>query len=216
MVFGFSTKNSKEFSSLTEQDIRNKLYGSAVAAPADTNRKPVKKQKENNNKIFLQESAGGQDSLKMRDELALLRSELEQTRKRLKKLKKVNAKKIRLAFIYVIISFLVIFFLSFAIIKIFSYGPAKAIPVKAVSPEIARYTAQIAVFDKIADAQKLQTGLDVKGYKPFIHKSSFASGKDRFTIYAGAFQDKISAQKLIDTLKAQEGISDAFISNMPE
>jgi hypothetical protein len=216
MVFSFSPKDRKEFSLLTEQDIRNKLYGSAVGTCADTARRPVKKHKDNNNKILLQESTDGQDLFKIRDELALLRSELEQARKRLKKLKNINAKKIRLAFIYVIISFLVVYFMYFAVKKIFSYNPAKAIPAKTAVPVIARQAVQIAVFDKLADAQRLQSGLKAKGYSPFIHKSSFLSGKDKFTVYMGAFQDKASAQNLIDTLKAQEGIKDAFISNMPE
>jgi hypothetical protein len=218
MVFGFSAKERKGVSSLTEQDIRNRLYGSAVGTCVDTTGRPDKRQKEDNNKVLFEGSAESQDSLKIRDELTSLRAELEQAKKRLKRLRNVNTKQIRLVFIYIILGFSVVLFMLFAVNKISSMNnnTARTNTAKADSAGIARYAVQIAVFDKLTDAKRLQTGLEARGYRPFIHKSSFASGKDKFTIYAGAFQDRTAAQNLVDTLKTQENIKDAFISNVPE
>jgi hypothetical protein len=216
MFFGFSAKERKGVSSLTEQDIRNRLYGSAVGTCVDTTGRPDKRQKEDNNKVLFEGSAESQDSLKIRDELTSLRAELEQAKKRLKRLRNVNTKKIRLVLIYIILGLVAVLIALFAAHKISSINTAGANTAKTAYAGIARYAVQIAVFDKLTDAKRLQTGLEARGYRPFIHKSSFASGKDKFTIYAGAFQDRTAAQNLVDTLKTQENIKDAFISNVPE
>jgi hypothetical protein len=216
MGFAGNFKEKKEFAPLSEQDIRNKLYGSAVGVCADTFDKPSKAQRHYNEKKSSQLSAKSQEMFKIQDELDLLRSELAQAKKKFNKLKWLNAKKIRLIAIYTVISFALIFFLFITIRKFFSYTQKTVAAQDSAVSHAGRHTVQVAVFERLSDAERFKAGLDNKGYNLFIHKASFSSGKDKFTVYAGTFDDRLSAQGLIDRLKAQEAIKDAFVVNMPQ
>ena len=216
MAFGFNVKKRAALNSLSEEDIRNRLYGSAVGVTADVLGGNLKK-KQKSIQIEIPEADKEQDvdRSKISGELATLRVELEQARRRLDRIKGVNAKKLRL----IIVSFIVVFLFVLLAVgltkKIFSHREISRPQVKTLAGKM-NYTVQVAVSAKLADAENLRSDLEAKGYKPFIHKSSYGSGKDKFTIYVGSFKDKKPAQKITERLKSKEGIKDSFIVNMPK
>jgi len=215
MVFSFKVKKRPGLNSLSEEDIRNRLYGSAVGISTDTLGKSFsKKQKSIQREISEADKEHAQDRSKICSELAALRVELEQAKRRLNRIKGVNAKKIRLIIISSIVVFLFILLTAIVTRKIFSHRISQ--PQTEVSSGKMSYTVQVAVSGKLADAENLKSGLEAKGYKPFIHKSFYASGKDKFTIYAGSFNDKKSAKETTERLNVREGIKDSFIVNMPK
>jgi len=216
MAFGYNLKEKREFTPLTEEDIRGRLYGSAVGVSTDVFNKPSRDKKEFNRKPSLSGKDNRDDMSKIRNELTALKSELEQAKRRLKKIKGISAKRLQAIFIYIIILFVVLLSLIFMLRNIsFSRPKVKSANI-TVSTSKARYTVQVAVSERLADAEKFKLNLEAKGYKPFIRKSSFASGKDRFTIYAGEFKDKESATALADILRSKEGIKDSFVLNVPK
>jgi len=216
MAFGFNLKEKREFAPLTEEGIRSRLYGSAVGVSAYAFDKPSREKKEFDRKPSLSVKDNSDDMSKIRNELTALKSELEQAKRRLEKIKGISAKRLQAIFIYIIILFVVLFSLIFILRKIsFSRPKVKSANI-TVSTSKARYTVQVAVSERLADAEKFKFNLEAKGYKPFIRKSSFASGKDRFTIYAGEFNDKESAVALVNILRSKEGIKDSFVLNVPK
>lgn len=216
MVFGFNIKEKREFAPLTEEDIRSRLYGSAVGVSADAFDKPSRNKKKSERKAPVLLKGGSDDMFKIHDELTSLRLELEQAKRTLKKIKRVSVKRLQVIFIYIIICFAALFALIFVLRNVsFSRSKARSADI-AVSTSKTRYTVQVAVSERRADAEKFRANLEAKGYKPFIRKSSFASGKDRFIIYAGEFNDKESAGVLVNNLRSKEGIKDSFVLNMPK
>ncbi len=214
MGFSFMTKKKTALNSLSEEDIRNRLYGSAVGISTDALEKLPKKEKSAQKEVSEADKKYDLDRSKICNDLAALRAELVQAKKRLDRLKGVNAKKTRLIIISSIVIFLFILLIAVATRKIFSHRISQ--PQVKVSAKKMSYAVQVAVSGKSTDAENLKSGLEAKGYKPFIHKSLYTSGKDKFTIYAGTFNDKKSAKEIMERLKKREGIKDSFITNMPE
>lgn len=216
MVFGFNIKEKREFAPLTEEDIRSRLYGSAVGVSADAFDKPSRDKKNSDRKAPLPLKGSSDDMFKIYDELTSLRLELEQAKRTLKKIKGVSVKRLQVIFIYIIICFAALFALIFILRNVsFSRSKAQSADI-AISTSKTRYTVQVAVSERLADAEKFRANLEAKGYKPFIRKSSFASGKGNFIIYAGEFNDKESAGVLVNNLRSKEGIKDSFVLNMPK
>jgi hypothetical protein len=207
-------KKKPVLNSLSEEDIRNRLYGSAVGVSSDALGKFTKKEKSVQREVSEADKEHDLDRSKICSELAILRSELIQAKRRLDRIKGVNAKKIRLIIISSVVVFLFILLTAVLFRKIFSYRISR--PQAGVSVGKMSYTVQVAVSGKPADAENLKSDLEDKGYKPFIHKSLYTSGKDKFTIYAGSFNDRKSAKETMERLKEREGIKDSFIVNMPE
>ena len=215
MIFGLK-KEKKDFFPLTEDDIRSRLYGSAVGVSADTFNKPLKGKKDSQITSPLPLCGGDDETFRIHNELASLRSELERAKKRLKKIKGINAKRFQSVSIYAFIFFAVLSSLAL-IWRNISLGRPQARLVDAdISASVMSYTVQVAVSERIDDAERFKMKLENKGYKPFILKSSSASGKDRFIIYAGEFNDRESASGLMNDLQSKEGIKDSFVVNMPK
>lgn len=217
MAFGFKNRDKQPYRALTEDDIRNRLYGSAVGITVDAvDAPPPKKGRgaQTKTKAQSQKRESSDEKAKIRDELQLLRKELEQTKRKLYRMRGLKAKKIRLLVISSVIFFILAVLVIVALQRIFhSSEPA---PKPSAARQATRYSIQVAVSDNIAAAKKFSEDLESKGYKTFIHKSQFKSGKDKFTIYTGAFADKGSALKLLNKLKTKEGIRDSYITNMPK
>lgn len=214
MAFNFKVKRRPVLNSLSEEDIRNRLYGSAVGISIDALERSPKRQKGIQREASEAGKEHTQDRSKICGELAALRVELEQAKRRLDRIKGVNAKKIRLIIISSIVVFLFILLTAIAARKIFSHRISQ--PQAGVSAGGMSYAVQVAVSGKLIDAENFKSALGAKGYSLFIRKSFYASGKDKFTIYAGSFNDKKSARKTMERLKAREGIRDSFIINMPK
>lgn len=216
MGFSFNAKEKREFVPLTEEDIRSRLYGSAVGVSVDAFDKPQRDKKSSNKKTPLPLKGSGDDLPKIHDELAILRSELEQAKRRLKKIKGINTKRLQIIFMYIIIFFAILLSLIFILRNASFFMPKARSADVAAATSKSLYTVQVAVSERLAEAEKFKANLKAKGYKPFIRKSNFASGKDRFTIYAGEFNDKESANALMNNLRSKEGIQDSFVVNMPK
>lgn len=214
MVFNFNTRKQPVSNSLSEEDIRNRLYGSAVGISTDVLEKLPKKQKVAQEEIFESDKEFGQDRSKITGELATLKIELEQARRRLDRMKGVNTKKMRLIIISSVVLLLFILLTAAMTRKIFSYKTSQSKATTSVAK--MSYAVQVAVSANLADAENLTSDLDAKGYKSFIQKSSYTSGKDKFIIYAGGFKDKKSAMETMARLKAREGLKDSFVINMPK
>jgi len=214
MVFNFNTRKRPALNSLSEEDIRNRLYGSAVGISTDVLERLPKKQKVAQEEIFESDKEFGQDRSKISGELAALKIELEQARRRLDRMKGVNTKKMRLVIISSVVLLLFILLTAVMTRKIFSHKTSQ--PKTPALAANMSYAVQVAVSGKLSDAENLKSDLDAKGYKPFIQKSSYTSGKDKFTIYAGSFNNKKSAKETMERLKTREGVKDSFIVNMPK
>jgi hypothetical protein len=216
MLFGFDIREKKGLAPLTEEAIRSRLYGSAVGISVDTPDRPSRDKKIARRRPASSAEGIGDDMPKIHDELAVLRSELEQAKRRLKKIKGINTKRLRSISVYAIIFFMISLSLIFVLINVFFLRPKGQLSNRVVSVPKAVYTVQVAVSERLADAENFKAGLEAKGYKPFIHKSTFVSGKDKFTIYAGEFNDKGSAGVLMNSLRSEEGMKDSFVINMPK
>jgi hypothetical protein len=215
MIFG-PKKEKRDFFPLTEDDIRSRLYGSAVGVSADTFDRPVKGKKDSEKASPLLVSSADDETARIHHELTSLRLELEQAKKRLKKIKGINTKRLQIVLIYVCIFFAVLSSLALILRNISSGRPQAFSSDAGVLASVTRYTVQVAVSERIDDAEKFKMNLENRGYKPFILKSSSASGKDRFIIYAGEFNDRKSASGLMNDLQSKEGIKDSFVVNMPK
>jgi len=219
MAFNFMSRKAPALNALTEEDIRNRLYGSAVGISTDALGGFSRKQKSIQKEILDSDKEPDRDRSKISGELAELKLELEQARRRLDRMKGVSAKKIRLIIISAIVAFLIILLAAMATRKIFynkDRQPKPKARVAARNTGKINYAVQVAVSAKLSDAQNLKSDLKAKGYKPFINKSSYSSGKDKFTIYAGSFNDKKSANDIAQKLKKREGIKDSFVVNVPK
>ena len=220
MAFNFKSRKSPVLNALTEEDIRNRLYGSAVGISTDALGGALsKKQKSIQKEILDSDKESDRDRSKICGELAELRVELQQAKRRLDRMKGISAKKIRLIIISSVIAFFIILLAATVTRKIFynkARQPKPKVRVTARNIGKVNYAVQVAVSAKLADAEKLRSDLDAKGYKPFVQKSSYSSGKDKFTIYAGSFADKKAASDLAQRLKKREGIKDSFVVNMPK
>ena len=219
MAFNFMSRKAPVLNALTEEDIRNRLYGSAVGISTDALGGFSRKQKSIQKEILDSDKEPDRDRSKISGELAELKLELEQARRRLDRMKGVSAKKIRLIIISAIVAFLIILLAAMATRKIFynkDRQPKPKARVAARNTGKINYAVQVAVSAKLSDAQNLKSDLKAKGYKPFINKSSYSSGKDKFTIYVGSFNDKKSANDIAQRLKKREGIKDSFVVNIPK
>jgi len=219
MAFNFMSRKAPVLNALTEEDIRNRLYGSAVGISTDALGGFSRKQKSIQKEILDSDKEPDRDRSKISGELAELKLELEQARRRLDRMKGVSAKKIRLIIISAIVAFLIILLAAMVTRKIFynkDRQPKPKARVAARNTGKINYAVQVAVSAKLSDAQNLESDLKAKGYKPFIKKSSYSSGKDKFTIYAGSFNDKKSANDIAQRLKKREGIKDSFVVNVPK
>ena len=75
-----------------------------------------------------------------------------------------------------------------------------------------RYSIQVAVSPNQAGAEKFVSNLKANGFDAFMRKSKSSSGRVRYVIYVGNFNDKNSASKTLDKLIKREGIEDSFIT----
>jgi hypothetical protein len=217
MIFSFNAKEKRASSPLTEEDIRSRLYGSAVGVSADAFDKPLKVKKPAEQKApSPAKDDNADEAIKIYNELASLRSELEQAKRRLKKIKGISAQRIRIILIYLLISFAALFSLTLILKNTFFTAPKARSAGADVSASGMRYTVQAAVSERLDDAEKFKANLEAKGYNPFIRKSSSSAGRDRFIIYAGEFREKESAGSLVNDLRLKENIKDSFVVNMPE
>ena len=119
MVFGFKAKERMATHPLTEEEIRNRLYGSAVGISADAQERILAKRPgANYAKSLSQEQESEDGSSKIKEELQALKRELNQTKKRLKKQKGLQAKKMGLlALSLTIFLILIMYFFIFLKLK---------------------------------------------------------------------------------------------------
>lgn len=214
MIFGSRDKQDKPTPhTLTEADIRNRLYGSAVGILVDTQEQLSKKRKDREEKTALIKKQPKDERNKIQKELELLKKELEQTRRKLNRIRTLRTKKIRLLAVYLTI-FLIAAALTAIAIKQLIFAPKIATRTVTVVPGI--YSIQIAVYGNAADAERFSSDLNSKGYETFIQESYFKSGKGKFIVYAGRFKDKGSASRILTMLKTKEGLRDCFITSVPE
>ena len=213
MVFGFNNKKDS-LRTLSEDDIRNKLYGSAVGAESGIRSQEQKKASKH---AYQQASPIVQETnneqFKIRADLASLRKELEQTKRKLNRMRGVKAKKIRLLIIS-LVAIVIAVAITTAIIK--RIGKARPSQTLSTTQGLSGYTIQVATSDSSDDARRFASRLVKKGYKTFIHKGKFASGKDKFVIYVGRFNTADSASPTLKSLKSKESIGDSFVTRIPE
>ncbi|MDP8234527.1 MAG: SPOR domain-containing protein [Candidatus Saelkia tenebricola] len=216
MAFGFK-KEKTSISPLSEQDIRNRLYGSAVAVTSHVEEKTHKRSRPTENKSVSVNKEYNQERFNINKELTQLRLELAQAKRKLDRIHGVNTKKIRLLIIGCVALFIFISITTLIFKKITSFKPRSSVvsSVSSVVPS-GSYAIQVAVLESVKDAESFNSDMLLKGYKSFIYKSRFGSGKEKFIIYIGNFKDKKDASKLLDRLKTKEGIEDSFVSNMPK
>ncbi|MFH1867667.1 MAG: SPOR domain-containing protein [Candidatus Omnitrophota bacterium] len=204
--------------SLTEEDIRKRLYGSAVGIVSAEKEKPRKKHIINHDKVTPVPGKINDEQSKVNEELAKLKRELVETRKKLKRMRGVKTKRIRLLAIFFVV-FILGLTLTAAIIRtIMHIKPGiPQVPAAQVSAgtSSSAYAIQVATYENLQPAEKFVSTLKAKGYKPFIYKTQYISGKDKFIVYAGRFRDKKEASNVLNRLKAEEGIEDSFIVNSP-
>lgn len=216
MAFGFK-KEKTSINPLSEQDIRNRLYGSAVAVTSHVKEKTHKRSRSTENNSVSVDKEYDQERSNINKELTQLRLELETAKRKLDRVHGVNTKKIRLLIIGCVALFIFIS-LTTLIFKKITSSKFRTTTVSSVSSVVpsGSYTIQVAVVDNALAAERFNSDMIAKGYKSFIHKSRFGSGKEKFIIYVGNFKSKKDASKLLDKLKIKEGIEDSFVSNMPK
>jgi hypothetical protein len=214
VVFGFKSKNKNGFNALSEEDIRNRLYGSAVGTSLDTKDKPKRSKNEHPKETVPVNRHQEYEKAKIQAELNLLRRELEQTKRRLVRMRGVKAKKIRLLALALLVLLVASLITTFAVRKIF-FSKVSAVQ---SSPKASKgnYSIQVAVYQDLADAERFSSGLNSKGYLSFIHKSYYTSGKEKFVVYVGSFKDKRSAEGMLNKLRIKEDITDSYIAPMPK
>jgi len=216
MAFSFKSKNNGPLHNLSEEDIRSKLYGSAVAAVPDIHDKPQPKKKQEPQAPSDDNLKEGLEAARIRHDLESLRQELEQTKRKLKRMQGVKAKKIRLIFTASIVGIVVVVFTVLTMRFIFRPREASQSVSTAPIAKSAGYTIQVAVSADFEEAKKYIANLKSKGYKAFMHKSKYKSGKDKFIICVGGFKTAKSADGVLKSLKEKEGISDSFVISMPK
>jgi len=213
MVFDAKNKKDKPaMRALTEEDIKNRLYGSGVGISVSHQQEepaPSKKHRGNESKTAFQGRKLEDERVKIQKELHLLRKDLEQTKRKLERMRGLKAKKIRLLVIS-LLSFFVILCIGIVSLRFVSrsnVSAPKRLPAAEISSSSSEeYSIQAAVYGNGVDAQKFNTDLSSKGYKTFIKESSFKSGKPKFIVYIGGLKDKSAALDVLKQLKAEEGI----------
>lgn len=213
MAFSFRPRKRAELYSLSEEDIRSRLYGSAVGIATDSDDN-ARHRKSADKSLPEADKDNGSDRTKIFGELASLKTELEQAKKRLNRMKGVNAKKMRLITVSFIVIFLVALLGAVIARKVFFHNRADI--GRKIASNRPGYTVQVAVSENLADAERLRDRLRVEGYNPFIRKSLYPSGKYGFTTCVGSFRDRRSAEETLNRLRSKEGIEDSFIVNIPE
>jgi hypothetical protein len=219
MAFIFGEKQNREFKPLTEESIRNRLYGSACGIAHETAENESSKNQDSQGKPIPQpEKKENSENERMRQELALLKSELEQIKRLSAAGSAGNNKELMKKIFFAAAVSAVLLVSVFAIKNIFfkNSPPAEAPGQKTLKSSSARYTVQIAVSDNLVEAERFKAALESKGYRLFISKSSYSSGRDKFTIFAGESNDIKAAKDLMEQLKSREGIKDAFITEIPK
>lgn len=215
MFFGFKNKSDKSsLRTLSEEDIRSRLYGSAVGMAMDIQEEFPKKHKGREEKALPIKAEFEDERIKIQKELESLKRDLEQTRRKLNRMRGLGAKKIRLLAIY-LAGFLIAVILATIFIKHLVSTPRATDPV-VTTTESGAYSIQAAVYGDAADAKKFSSALSSKGYKAFIGESRFKSGKVKFIVYVGRFKDNKEASKVLSRLKTKEGIGDSFITSIQE
>lgn len=215
MIFGPKNKRHKPLHTLTEEGIRDRLYGSAVGMAVDTKETASKKHKSREEKTASTTRRELKDEqIKIQKELELLKRDLECAKRKLYRMRGLRTKKIRLLAAYLTV-FLIATTLTAITIKQLVFAPKKATQTVTAQPRMI-YSIQVAVYGNGADAQGLSTDLNSRGYEAFIKESRFGSGKERFTVYVGGFKDKKTASEVLDKLRTKEGMGGSFITSMPE
>lgn len=215
MIFTHRDKEQKQIThTLTEADIRNRLYGSAVGIVVDAQEQFSKKGKDREGKKASIKKEPKDEQNKIHKELESLKKELEQAKCKLNRIRGLRTKKLRIFAAYLTI-FLIAATLTAAAVKRLIFAPKR--PTQTVISKLGMiYSIQVAVYGNAADAQKFNSELNSKGYQTFIKESYFKSGKEKFVVYAGRFQDRINASRILTTLKTKEGLRDCFITSAPE
>lgn len=214
MIFGSKDKGHRPLHTLTEESIRDRLYGSAVGITVDTQEGVSKKHKSKEEKTTSMRKEPQDERIKIQKELELLKKDLERTRRKLDRMRGLRTKKIRLWLLYLTI-FLIAAALAAITIKQLIFIPREAIQPVTVEPGMI-YSIQVAVYGDAADAHRFSSDLSSRGYETFIKESRFSSGKRKFTVYVGGFKDKKGASRILDRLKTKEGMRDSFIISIPE
>jgi len=83
---------------------------------------------------------------------------------------------------------------------------AAAFSETATDEKINLYTVQIGAFKSAADAGRLKTTFEKKGYKPFISQVKDPKGRKIYKVKTGEFRDKKDAEVLALKLKKTEGL----------
>jgi cell division protein FtsN len=218
MVFGFKDRQGQTPNSLSEEEIRKRLYGSSIGVATDSHDKQLsKKTKPSGGVTKIAKSELKDERLKIKQELISLKRELEQTKRKLSRMRNLKAKKVRLLIFSVAALFVLIMIAVFIMRHTFKSAeqPIKTKSTPLTSPAEARYTIQAAVYENSDDAENFSADLKSKGYESFVYKSSRISDKYKFIVCVGAFVDKKSAAGVLDRIKTKEGIKDSFITQMP-
>ncbi|MFC1806952.1 SPOR domain-containing protein [Candidatus Omnitrophota bacterium] len=222
-MFGFGSKDKESSKSLSEADIRNKLYGGAVAVFEDIKESEPSKKDINAPKDFIDKDPpefreDDQERLKIEKELKLLKKELDETKKKLERSNQPVANDTLKTWAITGAICLLVVMLSVIFIRRTPQkeGPgSKALPAQMKSVAKGRFAIQVAVYGNRPDADNFSADLNEKGYSTFTNKSKYNSGRDKFIVFVGRFDNKRSASKILSRLKDKEGIKDSFISTLP-
>jgi len=216
MVFGFKNKDNASSNTLTEGEIRKRLYGGAVNVVPDPNEKPAspfkKKDRTDEARGASPDKLLREERIKIVDELRSLRKELEQTKKKLKRMRGVKIKKVRLLIIFLAI-FILLASCATLIVRQFLRTNEK-LTEQGKTVSTMRYVIQAATYAESSSAEKFTLDLQTKGYMPFIKKMRYGSGKEKFVVFVGSFNDKGSASSALSKLKKEEKLRGIFITKI--
>jgi len=231
-MFGFLNKRHRDgLHTLSEEEIRARLYGSAVAASDHTKKEPIeKKPKKKEPEVPLAAiEKETEEQSRLKKELQSLQKELEETRKRVNKAHGVEPKKLSRLSVGSLAAICVVVLITISLIYIPRsenkriIKPSKIIqPAKTLARKTkgSKYSIQVAVYKNADAAERFRSALDSRlvnrGYKVLIKKSSYNSGDDKYIVYIGGFDDRKVASKVLDKLKTQAGIKDSFIVTSSE
>jgi len=200
-MFGFGNKKNKDgLHTLNEEEIRTRLYGSAVAASEHTRKKPVerKPKKQEPETLSPEAEKEKEERNRLQRELESLQKELETTRKRVSKTHTVQTQQLQAIFTRVAVVAGTIALLVIALMHLF--GPADSVEKPSIAKRATktspsrpvttpRYSIQVAVYKNPDAAERLKSALDsrlgTKGYKVSIKKSSYKTGEGKFIVYIG-------------------------------
>lgn len=103
---------------------------------------------------------------------------------------------------------------KFVIKEIKSKNPPAA--AKAETAKAKIYTIQVCTASKKEDAEKAMQLLSSKKVLPELKESRFASGKNKYVVYAGEYTDKKEANKMVQELKKEKQFRDSFALIKPQ